>query len=213
MQGIQSFVASKNILHEHSKTDDVLVEVFQQQAMLIAAKSVCHIWMKQKLLDVNETRKYHRNHKVVSGHWFTIDLGEKYGNHITPLGIKYNEVQKISAYWSLLFLSKSKDDYQVHHQIFQHHRFSSDWKKNLKKTDIVVEFTTPNKLEKFVCVYSSCGRICILSLHSANENSKLYLIRLNGSNTRLQDLSDEIKFLSEQESIKCIEFLCRGMCL
>ena len=178
--------------------------------MLIAAKSICYIWMKQKLLDVNETRKYHRNHKVVSGHWFTIDLGDKYGNHITPLGIKYNEVQKTSAYWSLLFLTKSKDHHQVHHQIFQRHQHSDDWKKSLKKAKIVVEFTTPNELENFVCVYSPCGRICILSLHILNESSKLYLIRLNGSNTQVQDLSNEIRFSSKEESIKSIEFLCKG---
>ena len=210
MQGIQSFVSSKNILHEHSKTDNVLVEVFQQQAMLIAANSICYIWTKQKLLDVNETRKYHRNHKVLSGHWCTIDLGEKYGNDITPLGIKYNQAQKTSTYWSLLFLSISEDHHQVHYQIFQRHQLSDDWKKNLKKTKIVVEFTTPNELENFVCVYSSCGRICILSLHILNEISKLYLMRLNGSIIQVQDLSNEIKFLSKEESIKCIEFLCQG---
>lgn len=209
-QGIQSMVSSKNIFHEFSKTGDILLEIFQQQAMFIAVKSTVYIWTKQKLLGGTETTKYHRNHKVLSGHWCTIDLGEKYGNHIIPLGIKYNEDQKTSAYWSLLFLSKSKNNYQVHHQIFQHHQFSNDWKKNLKKTNIVVEFTTPNELENFVCVYSSCGRTCILSLHILNESSRLYLIRLNGSNIQVQDLCNEVKFLSKEESIKCIEFLFQG---
>lgn len=174
---------------------------------------MCYIWLKQKLFDVDElNEKSRRNHKVLSGHWHTIDLGEIYERVITPLVTQLIDVQTDTPHWSLVFLLKNEDVYQVYHQPISLHHASNDLGKNIKKASLLIEFKESNPLRNHKCAYSSCGKLCLISLHFCDKRPRVYLARIISQTTQVQDLSTEVNFLSEEESLISIEFICKGMC-
>ena len=187
-----------------------MIEVFQHQTIFIVFKSVCYIWIKQKCLDEGNKNR-HRNHKVLSGHWHTIDLSEQYGKDVTPLAIMYIDDQNCSCHWSLLFLSQSEESYQIFQQTFKFDQATGNWRKNLKKASPIVDIKTSKTLKSKICIYSPCGQLCVISLQFLDEKSKLYLVHLSVSKIHVQDLANEISFLSDDESVKCVEFICKGI--
>ena len=211
-QDFKTFLSSKNTIHEFSKSDHFLIEVFRQQTIFVSFKSVCYIWLKQKNLDTDELNiKSRRNHKVLSGHWHTIDLGEIYDGDITPLITKYIVDQTATPYWSLLFLLKSEDHYRVYHKPMSLHHASTDLGRNIEKANLVFEFQESSPLKNQTSAYSSCGKNCLISLHFCGKRPRIYFVHIIGKNIQVEDLSTEVNFLSEEESLKSMEFICKGI--
>ena len=204
-------VTSKNIMHEFADLSHFFIEVFQEQTLLVVIKSTAHIWWCDKSRNMNQNeKKIKRNHRVLTGHWTMVSLEENSENEITFLASKYIIDQKTSPYWSVLFVYKYNSTYRICREVIRRNYLVKDGHFKEETKNVLFEIVESAHLTNPVSLYSPCGRLCMIALNFSMKKTRIILAHIVDQNFYIQHLSTELEFLSENESVKCIDFTYQG---
>ena len=129
---------------------------------------------------------------------------------ITPLCVKYIVDQKTSPYWSFFFISETEGNQQISHLKIHKNVVQKGLNDKPENISIVFELEEPTKLRTHTTSYSPCERLCVIGLNFDNRKSRIYLLHNVDQNVYTQPLTSELDFLSENETLKCVEFTHKG---
>ena len=186
----------------------LIIDVFGNQTIIIVIRRTAYIWQHNTHL---HPEKQGKCHKVLAGNWNTIEFGgPSIGSIITPLCVKCIVDQKSSPFWSMLFISEAEGAQQISNFVMRTNGVKRGLKDKPENTSIVFELEESTKLRTHATSYSPCGRLCVICLNFDSRKSRIYLLHNIDQNACPQPLTTELGFLSENETVKCVEFTHKG---
>jgi hypothetical protein len=205
-------LAASSIVHEFVNPGPLIIEVFQDQTIIVVIRTTVYIWWHNICCNTRlQPENQGKCHRVLSGNWNTVEFGSSSNSSIiTPLCSKYMVDEKASLYWSLLFISETEGTQQVRHIVIRKNVVQRGLKDKPENIRIVFELEEPTNLRTHVTSYSPCGRLCVIGLNFENRKSRIYLLHNVDQNAYTQPLTSELDFLSENETLKSVDFTHKG---
>ena len=205
-------MTAKKILHQFIDTGSFFIETFQSETIIVMTNNLCYTWWcnASKLKIEQQQGNSTRNHRVLSGYWIKIDFDPTVNGETKVLAAKYLVDQKTSPFWSFLLIVTHQTTRLIYHYTVRRNDVKKDKIKTKKYIAIEVEESNSNQTNH-VAVYSPCGRLCVIGLNYSTKRSEICLMHIVDQNIFTQRLSTELEFLSENETIKCVDFTTEGI--
>ena len=205
-------VTSKKTHHQFNDTSSkILVELFEDKSFIILSGNIAHVWWQYKFSD-QLPKKHIRAHRILHGGWNVYKVIDCVETEVCPLAITFIDTKESLAYWSGVFLTKDKQNkLRLHYKTLQ----QPCQKKAIEEDDIlkhvILEFEESLELDNHTAEFSPCRKMCAVFLHFKQKKVMGYILHIMNENVYLQNVTSELDFMKENESVKCVDFAGEGI--
>ena len=184
----------------------IIVELFEDKSFIILSENIAHVWWQNKFSD-ERPNKHIRAHRIFHGSWNNHKVIKCIDTEVRPLAITFIDAKESLAHWSGVFLTRDrKNKLRLYYKTLQ----PRCQKKAIEENDIlkhaILEFEESLELDNHTAEFSPCRKMCAVFLHFKQKKAMGYLLHIMNENVHLLNVTSELDFIKEHESVKCVDF-------
>ena len=205
-------VTSKKTHHQFNDTGSkIMVELFEDKSFIVLSGNIAHVWWQNKFSD-QLPNKHIRAHRILHGSWNVYKVIKCIDTEVRPLAITFIDTKESLAHWSGVFLTRDKQNkLRLHYKTLQ----PRCQKKVIEEDDIlkhvILEFEESLELDNHTAEFSPCRKMCAVFLHFKQKKVMGYVLHIMNETVYLQNVTSELDFMKENESVKCLDFTGEGI--
>ena len=205
-------VTSKKTQHQFNDTSSkIIVEVFKDKSFIILSGNIAHVWWQNTFSD-QLPNKHIRDHRILHGNWHVYKVIESIDTEVHPLAITFIDTNDSLAHWSGVFLTKDKQNkLRLHYKTLQQPCQKTTTEEDDILEGVIFEFEESLELDYHTAEFSPCRKMCAVFLNFKQKKVMGYMLHIMNEDVYLQNVTSELDFMKENESVKCVDFAGEGI--
>ena len=205
-------VISKKTDHRfNDAASKILVELFQDKSFILLSGNIAHVWWQNTFSD-QLPNTHIRDHRILHGNWHVYKVIESIDTEVHPLAITFIDTNDSLAHWSGVFLTKDKQNkLRLQYKTLQQPCQKTTTEEDDILEGVIFEFEESLELDSHTTEFSPCRKMCVVFLNFKQKKVMGYMLHIMNENVYLQNITSELDFMKENESVKCVGFTGEGI--